>query len=244
MAEERIHVYTEDLALVKTINLNHGYDMDCRAFTCVDDKYLITASKSMDNGLRILDTDGKDIQRICPGEFYGLAIHKHKLFAYEYTINKVLVFEQSQDYFWKQTGDIYLDYNGNKEHEANTISSFQMENEQIYIADDTAIYHLDLNGNLKRKIKHGKDQREFKDPRICSVDSKGNILVSESENKKLTVVRADGKCGELSIRGETLSKIYSAFMGDDNECLWVAHFDETPYCLTKYRTMNIQSVII
>lgn len=250
MAEERILVYTEHLVLVKTITLQHtSYYALCRGFVLLNNKYLITASIHMDNGLAVLDTDGKDIQRICQGEFNGLEIQNQKLYAYEYNLNKVLIFEQSLPHLWNKVGEMYLDYNGNNEHKAKKITSFRMENEQIYVTDDASIYHLDMKGELKRKIKQGKDNQEFKNPRICGVDSKGNLFMAEPENKKITVVRTDGNCYTLLLRGENLLDIYSAYMGEGNECLWVAHYiheyaKPSLSHLTKYKTASTKSIIM
>lgn len=225
-----MYVYTENLAMVKRIKLDYtDGNSYCTAFVCVDDKYLITASYT---GLRVLDTDGKEIHKICSEEFNALSVHNHKLYAYKDNINKLLIFQQTGDTFWKPSGEVYLNYNGDNKHQ---ISSFHMENEQIYITDGTSIYHLDINGKLKRKISHGKDNRVFKNPRICSQDSQGKILVEEP--KKLTVVKADGKCVELMLnRGEDLHEISDVCMGDDNECLWVAHYEADEDMCNSYMT--------
>lgn len=230
----RIHIYTEDLVHVKTISL------DCSDFACVKNKYLITASIDVDYGLSVMNTYGEVIQKICPGEFNGLAIHDHKLYAYEFNINKVLIFEQTDDCYWKPSGEIYLNYNSNNEHKIYSIQTFQLQKEQIYIADDTSMYHLDMKGILKRKI------RIFKKPHICGVDSKGNLLVAESEKQVLTVIENDGKCGVISRRADDLENLFSAYIGDGNEFLWIAHSNpkKWEYYLTKYKATKIQSVLI
>lgn len=256
MAPGRIFIYTENLVLVKTITLS-GYYRYWKDFVCVNDQYVITANSNFGNGLSIVDTDSKVVQRICCGEFYGVAIHNHKLYGYEYNANKVMIFEQTHPYMWNKKGEVYLNYNGDNEHKAEKIKSFHMENEQIYITDETSVYHLDIHGNLKKKINQGKAEKEFKNPRICGVDSKGNVLVVEPENKKLTVIGSDGRCCVLLLREGTGQYMNSAHMGEGNECVWVASYKpdqplpkrnegdyRTPSSLTKYMTSTTNSIII
>lgn len=234
-----LHVYNRNCERVKEIKhpqmnkvmgLTHLVDLRSMAVACTENY-----------GLHQLDCTGRYLSKVAEGSFSDVCYYKKQLYALDCSQAVIYIFQYiRKDKAWRELGKIKLRHS--KPSYSDRIAVYS---DGIYVSaynDDCVYLYSPTSSELQSKTgeKGSGLAGKLNGPRVCDVESVGNVLVTDFANNRLQVLDARGKWQILSfLKTGNIDGPVHALMDMQTQDIWVATIDNT---IHKYQRLWIDNL--
>ena len=177
-----IYVHDKSGNIVRTIT--HEKLQQIKSLTVTNTGHVIVASWD-GKGLLQIHKDGTFGAHLHDGSFSDVTSNKLEVYALSYEDGKVLIFcFQDRNFCFQKS--ISVAYNN-----GNNWDSLYYSRDSLYVCSwgNHRIYQFSLDGKLLHQFGGYSHLGaiQFKNPRICDIDQRGNILIADVGNDRLQV---------------------------------------------------------